>query len=168
MKRSHFLLFFLKVFATGLLSPVLALIFLAHGADMQTLSLCIGVYSVLVVLFEVPSGIFADSFGRKRIFLFSVLFTAAAYLFFLKSSSLPLLLFGCALYGIGTAFASGSVEALEIEAALHENGAAALPRVNSCLALSESAGLSAGPVAGGIIGFADPQYRRCRMRSAQA
>ena len=44
MKRSHILLFGANAFGTGLLAPVLSLVLLSHGATMENLSLCIGMY----------------------------------------------------------------------------------------------------------------------------
>ena len=37
MKTSHRLIFFLNAFSTGLVAAVLSLIYLAHGADIQSL-----------------------------------------------------------------------------------------------------------------------------------
>ena len=71
MKRSHILLFGANAFGTGLLAPVLSLVLLSHGATMENLSLCIGIFAVMVVVLELPSGILADLIGRKRIFLIS-------------------------------------------------------------------------------------------------
>ena len=68
MKTSHRLIFFLNAFSTGLVAAVLSLIYLAHGADIQILSIFISIFAVSTILLELPSGILADLFGRKRCF----------------------------------------------------------------------------------------------------
>ena len=61
-------------FGIGLLQPVLSLFLLARGCNLQTLAVVIGVYSVTVILAEVPSGVFADLHGRKVAYFLSGLF----------------------------------------------------------------------------------------------
>lgn len=46
--------------------PVIGIYFLEHGLSVQQIFLLQVIFSVAVVLFEVPSGYFADLFGRKR------------------------------------------------------------------------------------------------------
>ena len=112
MKRSHLLLFGANAFGTGLLAPVLSLVLLSHGATLENLSLCIGIFAVMVVVLELPSGIMADLIGRKRIFLLSACFMMANYVLLMFSSHFLMLAAACAMQGIGRAFSSGSIEAL--------------------------------------------------------
>jgi len=79
------LVFFLRMLATGIISPVLALMLLAHGGTIETVSLLIGVYSVTVVAAEFPSGVLADLFGQRRTFLLSTLFGVLSFCLVLAS-----------------------------------------------------------------------------------
>ena len=158
MKRSHILLFGANAFGTGLLAPVLSLVLLSHGATMENLSLCIGIFAVMVVVLELPSGILADLIGRKRIFLISACFMMANYALLLFSRHFLMLAAACAMQGIGRAFSSGSIEALEIETYLCEHEGRNLEKINSTMAVIESVGLASGSIAGGILGYLDVSY----------
>ena len=59
-------------------------------------------------LFEIPSGIIADSFGRKRALITSLLVYILSFLIFYFSYNYWLFLFAFLFYGIGEAFRSGT------------------------------------------------------------
>ncbi len=153
MKRSHILLFGANAFGTGLLAPVLSLVLLSHGATLENLSLCIGIFAVMVVVLELPSGIMADLIGRKRIYLLSACFMMANYILLMFSSHFLMLAAACAMQGIGRAFSSGSIEALEIETYLREQEGRNLEKINSTMAVTDSVGLALGSITGGVLGF---------------
>ena len=64
-------IFLLKSLSTGLMLPIMSLMIISRGAGTELLPLVIGVYSLTVILFEFPSGVFSDIFGRKKTFLIS-------------------------------------------------------------------------------------------------
>lgn len=158
MKRSHILLFTANAYRTGLLVPVLSLVLLSRGATMETLSICIGIFALMVVILELPSGILADLIGRKRIFLISALLMTATYFLLLFSRQFFMLAAACTMQGIGRAFSSGSIEALEIEEYMSSHGTKGLEKINSTLTIIESIGLALGSITGGLLGFVDRTY----------
>lgn len=151
MRPVQKLIVFLNFFGTGLLVPVLSLFLLAHGTNLPGLSILIGIYSVVVILAEVPSGLFADMYGRRTCFFLSAAFTAVGLVLLYVSQSLALLFPGMILFGLGGAFLSGSLDSLIIEDSLARNGESALSRTASANLLYQSAGLSAGALAGGLL-----------------
>lgn len=156
MKRSDELIFFLNSFSTGLIAPVLTLVFLHHGAVLATLSLFVAIFSGTIFLFEVPSGIVSDCFGRRVSFLLSHLFLTANYGLLIVSDSAVTLAVCCVLFGLGKAFASGSLEALAVEQYRDETG---LVEINSRILFIESLGLAIGSLAGGVLGAANDNDR---------
>ena len=86
MRPVHKAILFLNTFGNGILSPVFSLILLARGCDFITLPLVMGVYSATVILCEVPTGVFADLFGRRRTFLLSCPSADDAYVLLLHSN----------------------------------------------------------------------------------
>lgn len=58
MSRVNQIAILLRNLATGILAPVLTLVLLANGASISTISLLLGAYSLTVILFEFPSGVF--------------------------------------------------------------------------------------------------------------
>jgi MFS family permease len=145
------LAFFLRMFATGTMAPVLALMLMAHGATIETLSLLIGAYSVTVVAAEFPSGVLADLFGQKRVFLLSALFGMLSFGLMLVSRSVLILLFVMILNGLSRAFASGTLDALAVNQTRSRCDVALL-KITSRFSVLESAGLALGALVGGFLG----------------
>ena len=151
MRPVHKAILFLNTFGNGILSPVFSLILLARGCDFITLPLVMGVYSATVILCEVPTGVFADLFGRRRTFLLSCLLYGGSMVMLLLAHSVWLLLPGIVIYGLGRAFASGSLDALFVEDAVARLGEDRLSAVAGQLSLYQSVGLTLGSLAGGIL-----------------
>lgn len=153
------LLIFLNHFSAGLLAPVLNLMLLDRGASYQTLPLLYMVMATVILLFEIPSGICADMIGRKRVFILSGLFNTISFiLLFLAKESIILLFLSIALYGIGRAFASGSIDALIIDQAVVKYGNQGLPKITARLSILEAVGLSMGSICGGFLAHLGEGY----------
>lgn len=66
LDKKHGALIFLNSAATGLLSPLLTLLLLDKGLSLAAVPLAVGLHSAVAVIFEVPSGMAADRWGRKN------------------------------------------------------------------------------------------------------
>lgn len=148
MRKNLQLIALLRSLATGMIAPVLTLMALSHGATIVTLSLANSFYAFTVIAAEFPSGVFADLFGRKRSFVISSVFVLLSYMLFLFSHSFLMLIFAMVSFGLGRAFASGSIDALAIDETSTDEE---LVKVTSRLAVLESVGLSVGSLAGGFL-----------------
>ena len=158
MPLSHKILFFLNSFSTGILTPVLTLVLCAHGASLSTVPVFLGIFAVTVMVLEVPSGVFADLKGRKNTFLMSHIFIWFSFFTIFRGNSPLFLALGNVFLGMGRAFGSGSMEALEIDRYIEKNGESHLPEINSLLAKLDNFGLAAGALLGGYLGYVDSDY----------
>lgn len=149
----------LNYFSLGIMAPVLNLILLDRGATLQTLPLLLAVYSCTVFLFELPSGICADTYGRKVVFMLAGVCQICSFLILLFVNHLIFLPIVAIMMGFGRAFSSGSLDALLIDDVLETKGEASLPSITSRLAIVEGAGLTLGGIAGGLLALLSPQYR---------
>lgn len=158
MLLSHKILFFLNSFSTGILTPVLTLVLCSHGASLSTVPVFLGIFAVTVMVLEVPSGVFADLKGRKNTFLMSHIFIWLSFFTIFLGNSPLFLAVGNVFLGMGRAFGSGSMEALEIDQYIEKNGKTHLPEINSLLAKLDNFGLAAGALLGGYLGYVDSDY----------
>ncbi len=158
MSLSHKILFFLNSFSTGILTPVLTLVLCSHGANISTVPVFLGIFAVTVMVLEVPSGVFADLKGRKNTFLMSHIFIWLSFFTIFRGDSPLFLALGNVFLGMGRAFGSGSMEALEIDWYIEKNGESHLPEINSLLAKLDNFGLAAGALLGGYLGYVEPDY----------
>ena len=158
MLLSHKILFFLNSFSTGILTPVLTLVLCSHGASLSTVPVFLGIFAVTVMVLEVPSGVFADLKGRKNTFLMSHMFIWLSFFTIFMGNSPLFLAVANVFLGMGRAFGSGSMEALEIDQYIEKNGESHLPEINSLLAKLDNFGLAAGALLGGYLGYVDSDY----------
>lgn len=158
MLLSHKILFFLNSFSTGILTPVLTLVLCSHGASLSTVPVFLGIFAVTVMVLEVPSGVFADLKGRKNTFLMSHIFIWLSFFTIFMGNSPLFLAVGNVFLGMGRAFGSGSMEALEIDQYIEKNGKTHLSEINSLLAKLDNFGLAAGALLGGYLGYVDSDY----------
>ena len=158
MNKMQQVIFTANSLSTGIILPVLTLVLLEKGANLQTLPLLMAVYSLTVLLLELPSGILADMFGRKTVFLISCGSQLISFALLLISYNLITLVSAIIFLGLGRAFSSGSLDATIIDQALVNGNEDCLPKVTSRLAVLEGAGLAAGSIAGGFAASAFGTY----------
>ncbi len=145
------LIMFLNSYLTGLLTPVLSLALIDKGASLSNLSIILGLYALSVILLELPSGIMADVFGRKKTFVLSLAAFTVSFLLFLISKGLISLCIVMMLYGLGRALGSGSFDALFIDYYIDNYGKDKLHNITTRLSVLEASGLSAGALSGGFF-----------------
>jgi len=142
---------FLQWGIIGLIIPVTNLIRLSKGLGLAELGFSAAITAGVVVVLELPTGILADRIGRKRTYLLSLAFQAAAYGSLLFASGFMAVSAAFALYGVSRALSSGSLEALLIDRYIESHGDARLHRLMSVSNAADTLGLALGSVAGGFI-----------------
>ena len=153
MKWNYILPTFLSNFSIGINAPILTLLLCQHGCSLQNISLAIAVFSGTVIVTEIPSGIFADMYGRKLSFIVSCIAGILSGVVLLLSQSFLLASVGLALMGLSAAFSSGSLDALAIEDTVRRKGNSALTKAISTLLIFQSAGLMCGALLGGFLPY---------------
>ncbi|MDI6098217.1 MFS transporter [Actinoplanes sp. NEAU-A12] len=109
-----------------LLYPVYALLFADTGLTTGEISSLFIIWSVVSFACEVPAGALADAWSRKRLYALGEIITAAGFGLWLLWPTYPGFALGFLLWGLGGAFASGSLEALVYD---HLGDGAAYSRV---------------------------------------
>lgn len=126
--------------------PVLAVLFLDLGLTIGQYAMLNVAWAAAIVGLEVPSGVLADRFGRRRmVVLAAVLMVVEMGIFAFAPRGNPTLLFALfflnrILSGAAEACASGADEALAYDSLVAEGRAAEWPRVLERLMRWQSAG----------------------------
>ncbi|HWR61562.1 MAG TPA: MFS transporter [Clostridia bacterium] len=167
MNRANQAIIAVNSFSVGIMLPVMNLALLERGASLQTLPLLLAAYSATALCLELPSGICADLYGRREVFLLSCVFQFIAYSVMLAADNMVWLVFAMAFHGMGRAFSSGSLDALFIDQAIIQSGEGCLAKVTSRMALLDGIGLAVGGIAGGVLaGMADGYLANISLRMA--
>lgn len=107
---SLYLIKFSKWF--NLVMPVVVLFYQDNGLSMQDIFLLKSVYSVAIVIMEVPSGYMADVWGRKKTLLLGAVLGTAGFAFYSFSYSFQAFVIAEFILGIGQSFISGADSAM--------------------------------------------------------
>ena len=89
-------------------SPVIVLFWQSHGLTMTQIMLLQSIYSVGVVVLELPTGAFADYFGKKQSLMIGALFWTIGIIWYGSSTVFWQFVIGELTVGIGSAFISGA------------------------------------------------------------
>lgn len=153
MKAQYKILTFLNNFNIGISVPFLSLILCEHGCSLENLGLAIAIFSISVVILELPSGIFADLFGRKSSFLLAQIGGLISSVLLLLSNTFCFTAIGLIFYGFSSAFSSGSLDALAVEDSIKCNGESALSKAISTFQIYTCAGVALGALFGGFLPY---------------
>ena len=110
----HIWPFCLYDFFAGLMffMPIWILFYQSRGLNLEQIGLLASAVYLSSFIFEYPTGIFADRFGRKKSMMISVILLLVVYLIEISSYSFERFFVASIIAGIGWSFSSGAREAL--------------------------------------------------------
>src|SRR3990167_4526278 len=89
-------------------SPVIFLFWQANGLNMTQIMLLQSIYSIGVVILELPTGAFADYFGKKKSLMVCSLLWTVGLIGYGLSHTFWQFALGELIVGVGSAFISGA------------------------------------------------------------
>ena len=95
-----------------IIMPIIVLFFEEHGLSLTQIMILQATYSFVVALFEVPSGFFADIYGRRLSLFYGSVFIFVGYLIFSFFSGFNEFLIAEIFLGIGGSLVSGADSAI--------------------------------------------------------
>lgn len=116
-KDSMFYRFSLYGFLKNLrfFDPFILLIFRSYGLTYLQIGILYSIREVAANILEIPTGVVADSFGRRRVMVAAFLFYIASFLMFYFFEDMVFLSLAMVLFAFGEAFRSGTHKALILE-----------------------------------------------------
>jgi MFS family permease len=171
--NSYMTLAGLYTFAASLIWSVNTLFLLDAGLDIGEVFLANAFFSVGMVLFEIPTGVVADTLGRRVSYLLSVAILALTTVLYLVAASagagLAVFAAVSVLMGLGFTFYSGALEAWLVDG-LHSVGEDSnLDRVFARGQQVSGVAMFIGTISGGFLGqvnwkiLSSMAIRRCRI-----
>jgi MFS family permease len=132
------------------------LFLLAAGLNIFQAFVVNAIFSIGMTLFEIPTGVLADTRGRRTSFLLSTLVLSAGTLGYVFGARLPDNLLALSVtsvvMGLGFTFYSGAVEAWLVDALKASDYSGSLDQVFARGSFISGAAMLAGTVSGGILG----------------
>ncbi|MFO7844802.1 MAG: MFS transporter [Bacteroidales bacterium] len=95
--------------------PFLILFFLDKGLSFLEIGTLYAIREILINITEIPSGVIADSLGRKRSMIFSFLFYIVSFVIFFSSKEYLFFILAMLFYAFGDAFRTGTHKAMIFE-----------------------------------------------------
>lgn len=124
IKRDYVLFIVLTQLPLALVFPTYVIFLVDNGLTMAEVGLVNFAFMLGIFLFEIPTGVVADYFGRKISVLIGVFFLAAASLIYFFSSGLIGFIAAESVCAVGACFISGALDAW-VKDSLDLNGSTA-------------------------------------------
>lgn len=146
--------------STSLIWSVNTLFLLQAGVSLPMVFVVNATFTAAQMVFEVPTGVVADTLGRKVSFMLGIATLAVSTVVYVLSAQMgwgvPGFIVGSVLIGLGFTFQTGAVDAWMVDAYTSVTGARmgddALSRVFALSGGVSGAVLVVGPLAGGLLG----------------
>lgn len=137
--------------AVGIMVPVMTLVLRRVGLSLLEVGFALAAYSLTTVLLEVPSGALSDLWGRRRTYVLGTICDLISVGLLVCAPNVGVVVIASALRGAGRAFASGSLDALAIEALRRESPEYDLQVFFSRVGMAIPAGLAVTSLLGGFL-----------------
>lgn len=159
--------------ATSLIWAVNTLFLLSAGLDIFTVMVVNSAFTIGQLVFEVPTGVIADTIGRKASFLLGIAALAIATLLYVLAAELNigmwLFLLASVLLGLGFTFQTGALEAWIVDALAFTGYDQPLDVVFARGQIVFGVAMLIGTLGGGALGQANlalPYYARSAVLTA--
>lgn len=156
VQRTYILLTLLQTLAASLIWGVNTLFLLDAGLSLTEAFVANAAFTAGMVIFEVPTGVIADTFGRRASFILgaaTLLVTTAAYLgLWYVEAGIWWWILVSALIGLGFTFFSGATEAWLVDALAATGYVGAIESVFGKGQTVAGAAMLVGTIGGGFLG----------------
>jgi MFS family permease len=157
--RNYLTIAGLYTLSASLIWGVNTLFLLEAGLDIMGVFIANAVFTGGMALFEIPTGVFADTRGRRASFLLSVVTLLIGTLGYVAAGaaggSLLLFCLMSVVLGLGYTFYSGAVEAWLVDALKATGYSGQLDQVFAHGAVVSGGAMLVGSVGGGLLGSLD-------------
>lgn len=137
--------------ALGIIIPAYVVYFREYGVSLLEVAVLAAVFEGTILAFELPTGKFADRFGRKLSSMVGLFLLGLSGLVFNRFLSFYGFLAAEILFGLAETFISGALEALVVDGLEEESKKTRLSRIFANRTIFRNGGLLIGMIAGGYL-----------------
>jgi len=148
--KKYIIKIFLEYFGLGLTIGYSVIWPLSRGLDLTQVAILQSCIFITSLLFEVPTGIWADRYGKKNSITFGLLFNALGFLTITFAHTFIIFFVGSILIGISRAFSSGAEEAYTNEV-FAEDDERKYKKIFSNIAIVSEIGIFLGSISASLI-----------------
>lgn len=154
--RTYFLITGLFNFSWAFIAPTYVLFLLDRGLDLFQASVVPAVFFIVSVVFEVPTGAFADVVGRKPSFLLSCFVRMIAFGMYAFAHTFPAFIVAEFVDALGATLANGALDAWGVDARMQERDGEPHDRFFARAVMVARAAITVSGLAGGYLAERDP------------
>lgn len=148
----YYLLAFLNEFSLSLISAVYVLLLLSKGLDVFDVMMVNFAFVASIVLFEIPTGVYADFYGRRKSVILSFVFLIFTFLFYFIATNFWMFVLAEVLAALAITFSSGALDAWVVDSFEREGYTGKIDYVFSNAELIGKGAAIFGGLLGGYIG----------------
>lgn len=149
--RLFYWLEFILSFLGGIILPVYVVYFRLYEITLFQVALLAVVFEASIIVFELPTGKFADRFGRKLSTSIGFVLLAVSAVIFFSFKSFYGFLAAEIVFGLAETFISGALEALTVESIDSEKRQSLLSKLFANRTVFRTSALLTGMIIGGVI-----------------
>jgi MFS family permease len=159
IERTYYGLTALNMFALTHIVGINTLFMIERGLTTAEWNYANAAYAIAMVVFEIPTGVVADTVGRRTSFLLSivVLFLGSLGTLLYAHDLFTFSAFGV-LFGLGYTFASGAVEAWVVDALKASDFEGSFDRMFSRAGVARAGAMLLGTTSGAALGSLSLDY----------
>ncbi len=154
---------YMVLYSLMFFTPIVVLFYQKNGLSLAQIMIIQAVSSILFVLLEVPSGYFADIFGRKKALMITGIFSAIAMFTFAVGTNFYHLLFAAILWASAGVFISGADSAFLYDTLKDLGKENLYKKTWGNVVFIYSLGVSFASIIGGLLGSINYRYPFCAM-----
>jgi MFS family permease len=139
------------LFAALFCIPVITLYWKKFGLDLLDIFWLQAIFSVSVLVFEIPTGFIGDRLGRKKTLLLSTGIAATGWIFYSFAHTFPQFVFAEVYLGLAFGFLSGTDTALVYESLLELKAAESFTKVEGKQYAGNHWGEAFAALTGGVL-----------------
>lgn len=112
LKNNIWKFYAIKALGIYFIAPIRIIYLISFGLTFSQIGMMELAAAIAIIILEIPSGIYADIYGRKNSRMIAYILSFLAFTFLSFGSTAPIFIFGWALSGAADAFQSGAQDAL--------------------------------------------------------